>query len=248
MCLRRSRATHPCTEGLGTEHQSTPYVAPNGLVCSDRRRRPRGQPTEYQYIQSKHRTAVRAVTATSQAAVGTSTCLASAGASDVPGSHGTPHPRLSSRMGSGASKGAAPKGGKRKKNDPRAQLERLVQGGNVRGVADLLSKKTELTNSALDDKSGTRAIHIACKNGDKDMIRELMKRNCFLNQKDSKGCTALMLAAAAGHDKIVKLIVDSGADVRMKDRNDDTALEYAEKNNRTKVKELLNLYACEYTW
>ena len=150
-------------------------------------------------------------------------------------------------MGSGASKANAPKG-KRKKNDPRAQLERLVQGGNGRGVADLLSKKTELTNSALDDKSGTRAIHIACKNGDKDMIRELMKRNCFLNQKDAKGTTALMLAAAAGHDKIVKLIVDSGADVRMKDRNDDTALEYAEKNNRTKVKELLNLYACEYTW
>ena len=151
-------------------------------------------------------------------------------------------------MGSGASKANAPKAGKRKKNDPRAQLERLVQGGNVRGVADLLSKKTELTNSALDDKSGTRAIHIACKNGDKDMIRELMKRNCFLNQKDSKGCTALMLAAAAGHDKIVKLIVDGGADVRMKDKNDDTALEYAEKNNRVKVKELLNLYACEYTW
>ena len=151
-------------------------------------------------------------------------------------------------MGSGASKANAPKGAKRKKNDPRAQLERLVQGGNVRGVADLLSKKTELTNSALDDKSGTRAIHIACKNGDRDMIRELMKRNCFLNQKDSKGCTALMLAAAAGHDKIVKLIVDSGADVRMKDKNDDTALEYAEKNNRPKVKELLNLYACEYTW
>ena len=151
-------------------------------------------------------------------------------------------------MGSGASKANAAKGGKRKKNDPRAQLERLVQGGNVRGVADLLSKKTELTNSALDDKSGTRAIHSACKNGDRDMIRELMKRNCFLNQKDSKGCTALMLAAAAGHDKIVKLIVDSGADVRMKDKNDDTALEYAEKNNRPKVKELLNLYACEYTW
>ena len=55
-------------------------------------------------------------------------------------------------------------------------------------------------------------------------------------------------AAAAGHDKIVKLIVDSGADVRIKDKNDDTALEYAEKNNRPKVKELLNLYACEYTW
>ena len=156
-------------------------------------------------------------------------------------------PQSPRAMGSGASKANAPKG-KRKKNDPRAQLERLVQGGNVRGVADLLSKKTELTNSALDDKSGTRAIHIACKNGDKDMIRELMKRNCFLNQKDSKGCTALMLAAAAGHDKIVKLIVDSGADVRMKDKNDDTALEYAEKNNRPKVKELLNLYACEYTW
>ena len=59
---------------------------------------------------------------------------------------------------------------------------------------------------------------------------------------------AVLIAAAAGHDKIVKLIVDSGADVRMKDKNDDTALEYAEKNNRPKVKELLNLYACEYTW
>ena len=80
------------------------------------------------------------------------------------------------------------------------------------------------------------------------MIRELMKRNAFLNQKDNKGATALMLASAAGHDKIVKLIVDGGADVRIKDRNQNTALEYAQKNSNGKVEQLLQLYACEYTW
>lgn len=154
-------------------------------------------------------------------------------------------------MGSGASKHSeshTPPTGKRKKNDPRTQLEKLVGNGNVKGVAQLLSKQTELTNSALDERTGTRAIHIACKIGDKDMIRELMKRNAFLNQKDNKGATALMLASAAGHDKIVKLIVDGGADVRIKDRNQETALEYAQKSGKGKVEQLLQLYACEYTW
>ena len=83
------------------------------------------------------------------------------------------------------------------------------------------------------------------------MLAKLLKAKkpgCTPADRNSAGETPLMLAAAAGHDKIVKLIVDGGADVRMKDRNDDTALEYAEKHNRTKVKELLNLYACEYTW
>ena len=138
------------------------------------------------------------------------------------------------------------RGAKRKKNDPRAQLEWLVQGGKCAASPTCSARRRsdEFTLTTSRDAGHPRRL----QNGDKDMIRELMKRNCFLNQKDSKGCTALMLAAAAGHDKIVKLIVDGGADVRMKDRNDDTALEYAEKNNRTKVKELLNLYACEYTW
>jgi hypothetical protein len=79
-------------------------------------------------------------------------------------------------------------------------------------------------------------------------VQLLLKLNAFLNQRNESGATALMYAAAGGFDKICKLILDAGADVRIVDKDQQSALEYAQLNNRTKVENLLQLYACEYTW
>ena len=194
----------------GAASTSTPYLSQNALVRNDASPGV-GQPTtEYQYIQYKHRTPC---TPSPRRAKEQSAHTLVSPQQDVPGS-ASAAPASLAQDGPGASKANAPKAGQAEEERP-ARPARAAGAGRQRqsGVADLLSKKTELTNSALDDKSGTRAIHIACKNGDKDMIRELMKRNCFLNQKDSEGMYGADAAAAAGHDKIVKLIVDGGADV-----------------------------------
>ena len=54
-----------------------------------------------------------------------------------------------------------------------------------------------------------------------------------------------MFAAAGGSDKICKLILDAGANVRLADDTAKTALHYAQLHNRTKVENLLQMYACE---
>ena len=121
-------------------------MSQNALVRSKRvAGRGAAYPTEAYIHQYKHRTA-HAVAATSQAAVQPRLGRGLATSPATP-----TEPR---RMGSGASKANAPKGAKRKKNDPRAQLERLVQGGNVRGRRGLAQQKDGAYQSALDDKSG----------------------------------------------------------------------------------------------
>ena len=44
------------------------------------------------------------------------------------------------------------------------------------------------------------------------------------------------------------LWVGAGADVRIVDNDKQSALQYAQLHSRTKVENLLQLYACEYTW
>lgn len=132
----------------------------------------------------------------------------------------------------------------------------------------MLQKSPDLVNCSLDDE-GMRALQVACRHGQLEIVQLLLKLNAFLNQKNDSGATALMYAAAGGFDKICKLILDArdprldvlsrrvpgtsvfsqaGADVRIVDKDKQSALEYAQLNNRTKVENLLQLYACEYTW
>ena len=111
----------------------------------------------------------------------------------------------------------------------------------------MLQKSPDLINCSLDDE-GMRALTIACRCGQLEIVQLLLKLNAFLNAKNDSGATALMYAAAGGFDKICKLILDAGADVRITDKDKQSALEYAQLNNRTKVENLLQLYACEYTW
>ena len=126
-------------------------------------------------------------------------------------------------------------------------LEQRIEAGDDKEVEAMLQKSPDLINCSLDDE-GMRALTIACRCGQLEIVQLLLKLNAFLNAKNDSGATALMYAAAGGFDKICKLILDAGADVRITDKDKQSALEYAQLNNRTKVENLLQLYACEYTW
>ena len=126
-------------------------------------------------------------------------------------------------------------------------LEQRIEAGDDKEVEAMLQKSPDLINCSLDDE-GMRALTIACRCGQLEIVQLLLKLNAFLNAKNDSGATALMYAAAGGFDKICKLILDAGADVRITDKDKQSALEYAQLNNRTKLENLLQLYACEYTW
>jgi uncharacterized protein len=51
----------------------------------------------------------------------------------------------------------------------------------------------------------------AIRNGDAEIVRDLLARGIDLNARDRYGQTGLMLAAHAGHRDIVQILIDHGA-------------------------------------
>uniref|UniRef100_A0A8C6VTL5 M-phase phosphoprotein 8 n=1 Tax=Naja naja TaxID=35670 RepID=A0A8C6VTL5_NAJNA len=82
----------------------------------------------------------------------------------------------------------------------------------------------------------------AIKNGNYTMVKMALNSNeeYNLDQEDSSGMTLVMLAAAGGHDDILRLLIRKGAKVNCRQKNGTTALIHAaEKNNLTTAALLL---------
>ncbi|KAJ6662366.1 hypothetical protein lerEdw1_012530 [Lerista edwardsae] len=87
----------------------------------------------------------------------------------------------------------------------------------------------------------------AVKNGQYATVKAALnsKEHYNLDQEDSSGMTLMMLAAAGGHDDILRLLIRKGAKVNCRQKTGTTALIHAaEKNNLTTVAILLEAGAC----
>ncbi len=60
--------------------------------------------------------------------------------------------------------------------------------------------------------------------GDIKLVQEALKEKADVNYKNIYGFTALMIAADNGHESIVKLLLENGADPDLQNDEDDTAL------------------------
>ncbi|OCT96117.1 M-phase phosphoprotein 8 [Xenopus laevis] len=98
---------------------------------------------------------------------------------------------------------------------------------------DLILPSEAISSSALKD---------AVKNGDYVTVKYALnsKEEYDLEQEDSSGMTLVMLAAAAGQDDVLRLLIKKGAKINSKQKNGTTALIHAaEKNYLTTVALLL---------
>ncbi|XP_056417681.1 M-phase phosphoprotein 8 [Hyla sarda] len=99
--------------------------------------------------------------------------------------------------------------------------------------ADELIPKDPISNSALKE---------AVKNCDYLTVKYALnsKEEYNLDQEDASGMTLVMMAAAAGQDDILRLLIKKGAKINARQRNGTTALIHAtEKNHLTTVALLL---------
>ncbi|XP_034394753.1 caskin-2-like isoform X2 [Cyclopterus lumpus] len=100
----------------------------------------------------------------------------------------------------------------------RVQVSQLLLSSNM--VVSLLEgERKEQTDSAF-----TTPLHLAARNGHKDIIRLLLAAGIDIN-KTTKSGTALHEASLYGKTEVVRLLLDAGVDVNTRNTYNQTALD-----------------------
>ncbi|CAB1338558.1 unnamed protein product, partial [Coregonus sp. 'balchen'] len=76
----------------------------------------------------------------------------------------------------------------------------------------------------LDPASSNTPLHLAARNGHKDIIRLLLKAGIDINRTTKAG-TSLHEAALYGKTEVVCLLLDAGIDVNLRNTYNQTALD-----------------------
>ena len=71
------------------------------------------------------------------------------------------------------------------------------------------------------------------------MIRLLLEEHAFIDAQSPNGTTPLMMAASYGSPEAVKLLVEAGADIAMRNQKQMTAMDFARRAERRDAVELL---------
>ena len=93
-------------------------------------------------------------------------------------------------------------------------------------------------SSSFPDSDEDHLITAVAAN-DTASVSEVLADDFGVNRRSDNGNTALMVAAAFGYGEMVRLLVDSGADLNMRGRIGNTALMYAVQEGHTDVVRLL---------
>lgn len=100
-----------------------------------------------------------------------------------------------------------------------------------------LAKKL-IEREAEVNKPGWAPLHYAATNpgeGSVAMVDLLLEHHAYIDAQSPNGSTPLMMAALYGHARVVKLLLDSGADPLLKNEQGLTAIDFARRASRDAV-------------
>jgi ankyrin repeat protein len=102
--------------------------------------------------------------------------------------------------------------------------------GKINNVIRLLARDPNLVNSYNSD--GFQPLGLACFFGHFDVAEYLIKAGAHVNSKSNNGLKAapIQSAAAGGHKKIVKMLLEHGADPNIREQAGYTPLHAAAQN------------------
>nr|XP_053654674.1 serine/threonine-protein phosphatase 6 regulatory ankyrin repeat subunit B-like [Cherax quadricarinatus] len=126
----------------------------------------------------------------------------------------------------------------------RSALHIAADFGHIDCVKILLAA----TDPNCQDDDGWTPLHCAARRNHSGVLQVLLNDSRCDPSLPSKvkGVTVLHIAAEAGHDDCVKMLLDAGADVNCQDDDGQTPLYYAVKNNNVDIVQmLLNNSRCD---
>nr|WP_217344644.1 ankyrin repeat domain-containing protein [Noviherbaspirillum sp. L7-7A]MBV0878809.1 ankyrin repeat domain-containing protein [Noviherbaspirillum sp. L7-7A] len=87
--------------------------------------------------------------------------------------------------------------------------------------------KTLLDRGAEPNQTGWAALHYAAAIGSNPIVQLLLDRSAYIDAESPNQTTPIMMAARGGHILTVKLLLDEGADLTLKNGAGMTALDFA---------------------
>ena len=108
------------------------------------------------------------------------------------------------------------------------------------GLDDSHSSNVPITNSDIVDKDGNAPIHIAARDGDKDLVKSILARSAEVaNMPGEKGYLPIQFAAMGGQPLVIELLSHHCNAKSITDRNGYTLLHLAAKRNQAHVVDYL---------
>jgi ankyrin repeat protein len=89
------------------------------------------------------------------------------------------------------------------------------------------------------NKPGWAPLHYAATGGHIEIIKLLLVHHAYIDAASPNGSTPLMMAAMYGTPSAVKLLLDAGADVTLKNSLGLTAVDFALNAKRTESADIL---------
>jgi len=121
--------------------------------------------------------------------------------------------------------------------DPNTQALRLnqrwiqaVNEGNLVGCKFIHLEDPDVLDQVVDIKTRDRAIHMAVRKKNVELLEYLLDNQCDLDCQSANGNTALHEAALNNDLSIIKLLIQYGADVDIRNKNNKLSKELCNNN------------------
>lgn len=105
--------------------------------------------------------------------------------------------------------------------------------GHIGMVRQLLARDAHV------NKPGWAPLHYAATSGHVEIMQLLLDQHAFIDAQSPNGTTPLMMAAHYGTPAAVKLLLEAGADTRMKNELGLSAIDFANRAQRQDVAEMI---------